>query len=86
MEKILFLGFAVSALMVLGCACLFRTTLLVEWARKDYLRSSRVVQAWPLANLVLKPWYPIYLRMVGIYLLLIAIVVAFDIFQLVQQQ
>jgi hypothetical protein len=86
MQKILFLGFAVIALVVLGCACLFRTTVLVEWARKDYLRSSRFVQAWPGTNLVMKSSFPIYLRGMGIYALLIAIFVASDIFQLLQQQ
>lgn len=86
MQKILFLGFVVIALVVLGCACLFRTTVLVEWARKDYLRSSRFVQEWPGSNLVLKSSFPIYLRGMGIYLLLFAILVASDIFQLLQQQ
>lgn len=59
MQKILFLGFVVIALAVLGCVCLFRTTVLVEWLRKDYLRSSRVVQEWPGFNLVLKSSFPI---------------------------
>jgi hypothetical protein len=84
MQKILFLGFVVIALVVLGCVCLFRTTVLVEWARKDFLRSSRFVQAWPGTNLVMKSWFPMYLRGMGIYALLIAIFVASDIFQLLQ--
>lgn len=86
MPKLLFLGLVVIALVVLSCACLFRTTALVEWVRKDYLRSSRVVQAWPFSNLVLKPWFPIYLRMMGIYALLIAILVAYGFFRFVEQQ
>lgn len=86
MSKLLFLGLLVIALVVLGLVCLFRTTVLVEWVRKDYLRSSRVVQAWPFSNLVLKPWFPIYLRLMGIYALLIAILVAYGFFGLLQQQ
>jgi hypothetical protein len=85
MPKVLFLGLVVIALVVLGCACLFRTTVLVEWARTRYQRSSRIVQAWPFSNLVLKPWYPTYLRGMGVYALLIAILVVYDIFRLLQQ-
>ena len=85
MEKILFLGFAVIALVVLGCACLFRTTVLVEWARKDYLRSTRNIQAWSSTAIVMKDWFPMYLRGMGVFALLIAILVASDVFQLLQQ-
>jgi hypothetical protein len=86
LPKLLFLGLVVIALVVLGCACLFRTTALVEWARMRYQRSSRIVQAWPFSNLVLKPWYPTYLRGMGIYALLIAILVGYELFRLLQHQ
>ena len=84
--KLLLLGLTVVALVALGYACLFRTTVLVDWARRRYQRSSRIVQAWPFSNLVLKPWYPTYLRGMGVYALLTAILVGYEIFRLLQQQ
>ena len=57
---------AIVALAALGWACLFRTNVIVEWVRRDYRRSNRFVQAWPFSNLVLKSWYPTYLRSMGI--------------------
>ena len=85
LPKLLLVGLAVIALVVLGCACLFRTTALVEWARTHHQR-SRIIQAWPFSNLVLKSWYPIYLRGMGIYALLIAILVGCEFFRLLQQR
>jgi hypothetical protein len=82
MPKLLFLALVVIALVVLGCSCLFKTTALVEWTRMRYQRSSRLVQAWPFSNLVLRPWFPIYLRWMGVYALLIAIIVAYDAYHL----
>lgn len=86
LPKLLFLGLVVVALVVLGCACLFRTNALADWARTRYRRSSGIVQGWPFSNLVLKPWYPTYLRGMGVYALLIAILVGYEIFRLLQQQ
>ena len=77
--KMLFLVSAVIAVAAVGCACLFRTTALVEWARRDYQRSSRFVQGWPGAKVVLMPWFPAYLRLLGAFLLLIAVLVSFDV-------
>ena len=58
----------------------------MEWTRTRYERSSRVDQAWPFSNHVLKRWFPTYLGWMGTYALLIAIIVAYDAFGLLQQQ
>lgn len=86
MTKFLFIGLIVIALVVVGCACLFKTAMLVEWLRKDYRRSSKAIQNWGASSMVLKPWFPIYVRMMGVYALLIAILTGYSFFQLLQQQ
>lgn len=86
MSKLLLLGSLVITLVIVGCACLFETAMLVEWIRKDYLRSSKAIQNWGSWSTVMKPWFPIYLRMMGIFFLLFAILVAGDFYQLLQQQ
>ena len=61
-------------LLVLGLAAsgwllLFRTTTFVKWGRNSYAK-SRIVRAWPFANLVMKPWYATYLRCAGVFILM----------------
>ena len=40
---------------------------MASYVRRRYLRSSKLVQKWPFANLVMKPWYPGYLRIMGLF-------------------
>jgi hypothetical protein len=67
---VLSLGFA-----VVGWFCIFRTSVLVERARKNYTKGNRFVQAYPFSNLVLKPYYPVYIRCAGIFIWLWSLVV-----------
>jgi len=60
--SVFILGFAVC-----GWLCVFRTSMLVEWGRRNYAK-SRTLQAYPFPNIVLKPWYPTYIRCAGIFL------------------
>jgi hypothetical protein len=58
-------------LMVLGLAaggwfCVFRTSILVTWARKNY-EGSKIARAQPFSNMIMKPWYPMHIRGVGIF-------------------
>jgi hypothetical protein len=61
--------FAVMGLGFAACGwlCVFRTGVVVGWGRKNYER-SKFVQSYPFSNVVLKPWYPIYIRCAGIFL------------------
>ena len=65
---VLVLGFAVC-----GWLCLFKTNMLVVWVRKNYEKSPKFIQAYPFSNLVLKPWYPTYIRCAGIFIWLWAL-------------
>jgi hypothetical protein len=51
---------------VSGWVCVFRTSKLVKWSQNNY-KKSRIFRRWPGSGLVLKSWYPTYLRCMGIY-------------------
>ena len=46
-----------------GALCIFGTSMLVGWAQRNYTK-SKFVQAYPISGMVMKPWYPIYIRSV----------------------
>jgi len=50
-----------------GWLCILRTTRLVRWAQDNY-RRSKVFRWWPGSSLVMKSYYPTYLRCMGVYL------------------
>jgi hypothetical protein len=64
---VLSLGFYVC-----GALCIFRTSMLVGWAQRNYTK-SKFVQAYPFSGMVMKPWYPIYIRSAGIFIWLWAL-------------
>ena len=39
------------------------------YARTRYLERNRLLQKWPFSKMVMKPWYPSYLRVMGIIIL-----------------
>jgi hypothetical protein len=71
--SIFILGFAVC-----GWLCVFRTSMLVEWGRRNYAK-SRIVRAYPFSNMVLKPWYPTYIRCAGVFIWLWAIAIVYAV-------
>jgi hypothetical protein len=56
------LGFAVC-----GWFCVFKTSTVVGWGQKNY-EKSKFVQSYPFSNMVLKPWYPTYIRCAGVFI------------------
>ena len=62
------------AFYVCGGLCIFRTRTLVGWAQKNYAK-SKFVQAYPFSSMVMKPWYPTYIRGAGIFIWLWALAV-----------
>ena len=69
----------VLGLAACGWLCVFKTDMLVRWARQNY-QKSKFVQAYPFSYLVLKPWYPAYIRFSGIFIWLWALVIAYLVF------
>jgi hypothetical protein len=65
----------ITGLGVAGALCMFKAQTLTDRVqRKDRKRPLR--EAWPHSNVVMKPWYPLYLRCMGL-LLWVADVVVF---------
>ncbi len=62
-------GPLIMAVVVGACGwlCIFRTSMLVNWGRTNHAK-SKLVQAYPFSSLVLKPWYPVYIRCAGIFI------------------
>ena len=57
-----------------GALCIFKTKMLVGWAQKNYSK-SKFVQAYPFSGMVMKPWYPTYIRGAGIFIFLWALAI-----------
>jgi hypothetical protein len=54
------------AIASFGTFCILRPGKIAESARRRYLRSSKFIQKWPFSNMVMKSWYPTYLRLIGL--------------------
>jgi len=61
---------------VCGWLCVFRTNTLVTRRRKNY-EKSKFAQGYPFSNMVMKPWYPTYIRAAGIFLWLWALAIVY---------
>jgi hypothetical protein len=67
------LGFAVC-----GWLCVFKTDMLVERGRKNY-EERKFVRAFTRSSMVLKPWYPTYIRCAGVFIWLWAIAIIYAV-------
>jgi len=59
------MGILAAALAILGWLCLYKTDTLVAHQRRRYEQHSWV-RAYPFSSMVMKDWYPIYLRCSGL--------------------
>ena len=57
----------------IGIACAAWPRRLVTFCRLYHLKKPQWVQDLPLADLVMRPWMPIYFRIMGIVLCLFAL-------------
>ena len=73
-SKIIWLVVISLGFYICGALCIFWTSMLVGWAQKNYAK-SRLVQAYPFSGIVVKPWYPTYIRCAGIFILLWALAI-----------
>jgi hypothetical protein len=73
-SKAIWLAVISLAFYACGALCIFRTSMLVGWAQKNYTK-SKFVQAYPFSGMVMKPWYPTYIRAAGIFIWLWALAI-----------
>jgi hypothetical protein len=66
----------ILGLVVCGWLCIFRTNMLVTWGRKN----ANTKFAWsPFSSIPMKPQYPTYIRCLGTFLWLWAIVLIYEV-------
>jgi len=62
------LGIGAAIVFAALCAfCAIRPDKVAVYARNRYLHSPKWSQKWPFANMVMKSWYPTYLRWMGVW-------------------
>ena len=52
--------------MAAMCAlCAVQPDKVAAYVRRKHLSNPRWVRNWPFAGMVMKEWYPVYLRLIG---------------------
>ena len=64
---------------VWGGLCIFKTKMLVAWGQKTYAK-SKFVRSYPFSNMVMKSWYPIYIRGAGVFIWLWALTIDYQFY------
>jgi hypothetical protein len=57
---------------VWGALCIFKTKMVVGWGQKGYKKGGFL---YPFASMVAKPWYPTYIRCMGVFIWLWALMI-----------
>jgi hypothetical protein len=68
---------AVSCGLSIAATCAFcalQPDKVAAYVRRKHLGSPRWIRNWPFAGMVMKEWYPVYLRVMGIGGLVVALV------------
>jgi hypothetical protein len=56
------------------------------WFQKRHQSSNKFVQNYPLAKLIFKPWYPTYLRFMGVWAWMFAFFFAYTVFRILARR
>jgi len=70
-------------LAFLGYFCIFRPARVQGFAQRAHSSSNRLVQNFPFAKLIFKPWYLTYLRIWGVFAWMMALFFAYLVVHLV---
>lgn len=63
-------------LYVFGAICILKTDMLVERARRNYTNmKSKLIRRYTGSGMVMKSWYPTYLRIAGVVICLWALTI-----------
>jgi hypothetical protein len=88
MSRLVPIVLSICGAIVLAVFCLLCAAIphrVATHARMRYSRSGKFTQNWPFARIVLKPWYPAYLRIVGVGGLLCMIVWLYAVLSILLQ-
>jgi hypothetical protein len=78
--KVIWLVIASLGFAVCGSLCVFKTNMLVAWGRKNYV-VRKFYSTWPFPDMIMKPWYPTFLRFFGIMLWVNAVICLINLWQ-----
>jgi hypothetical protein len=67
-------------LAFVGSFCLLKPLSVQRWVQRQYDKSNRFVQNWPFSKLIFKPWYPTYLRLMGVITLVFAVLLGYMVY------
>jgi hypothetical protein len=68
-------------LALVGAVCIFKPENMQAWFQRRHNRSNKFVQNYPFAKLIFKPWYPTYLRFMGVWAWMFALFFAYAVFR-----
>jgi hypothetical protein len=68
-------------LALVGALYIFKPESMQAWFQKRRNRSNKFVQNYPFAKLIFKPWYPTYLRFMGVWAWMFALFFAYAVFR-----
>lgn len=69
---------AAIAFAALCMLCIFRPEMFVSYGQRRFLR-GKFIQKLPFSNIAFKPWYPTYLRVTGLFGLLVVFIWAYRV-------
>ena len=73
-------GFDLVVLILLaafGTLCIVKPEPVAAFARQHHQKSNKFFQNWPFAKMVLEPWFPRYLRCMGVVCWLFVVLICY---------
>jgi hypothetical protein len=67
-------------LALVGSFCIFKPERMQAWCQRQHNSSNKFFQNYPFAKLIFKPWYPTYLRFMGVWAWMFALFLAYAVF------
>jgi hypothetical protein len=71
---------AVILLALVGSFCIFKPERMQAWFQRRHNSSNKFLQNYPFTTLISKPWYPTYLRFIGVWAWMLALFFAYAVF------
>jgi hypothetical protein len=68
-------------LALVGALCICKPKSMQAWFQKRHNSSNKFAQNYPFAKLIFKPWYPTYLRFMGVRAWMFALFFAYSLFR-----
>jgi hypothetical protein len=73
-------------LAFVGTICIFKPVRMQAWILRQHRASNKSIRRYPFSNLIFKPWYPTYLRVMGVWAWLFALVFAYAVYMSVTRR